>query len=168
MIHSNHQALRLGLADKLRNIIEEFPDSSTDPTVLKHDDNLTCLHEAVHRQQFQCVKVLVEVAHVDVNAKTLFGLTPLHLAAKHGKEVVTKLDECVTDNQSDGVVATEGDDPMIAYLIQHGAKCTDYEEMTPLLMAVKNQHRSHGGVLLDSDAEYMRRIKRITIVKSTN
>lgn len=30
---------------------------------------------------------------VDVNAKTLHGLTPLHFAAKHGKEDVAEVSE---------------------------------------------------------------------------
>eukprot|EP00405_Crypthecodinium_cohnii_P016153 CAMPEP_0206450682 /NCGR_PEP_ID=MMETSP0324_2-20121206/18877_1 /ASSEMBLY_ACC=CAM_ASM_000836 /TAXON_ID=2866 /ORGANISM="Crypthecodinium cohnii, Strain Seligo" /LENGTH=709 /DNA_ID=CAMNT_0053920391 /DNA_START=129 /DNA_END=2258 /DNA_ORIENTATION=+ len=124
--------------------LEDVAVLASDPGTRKHDlDNALSL--AAKEGLLEYVKIFVEEADADVNAKTVCGETPLHLAAFGGHLEVAKylVEEAQTDVNSkkhDGatplhLVAVGGHLEVAKYLVEEAqvdVNAGDEDEETPL------------------------------------
>ena len=77
-----HEAIRTERYQEMQKIIE---NPAYDPNKLGRGDNRTALHTATQLENKEAMKILLGQSNIDTNIKTNRGLTPLLLAAEHGR-----------------------------------------------------------------------------------
>ena len=75
----------VGVGCKLKDIQILHKKFNVSPHFISSDRKRTLLHEAFH-QKIEVTKYLVEECKLDVNAKNIYGSSPLHRAAMYGKK----------------------------------------------------------------------------------